>query len=404
MSQFHRYLWSTLALAFVLSLGSTAHAATYVVGSCSANPNWQGPDGLNIVLGDTPEYTPLQAGDTIEVCPSPIQQGDNVVYTDNVTITKVPKKAKPFVNCLTGEQEVIDTTGDWSEYIGFLVLSSGVTIENLVIDGCIAGIVDPGPGFEIGWLSGEIPATLNSLKAPYNTVHPNSVGPLQANVDPQWKTKGSKGHGKSNKSCPAKDVYLCVESNDIEGNLLGVLTFGVGDVDIDSNLFSGNAFGAVVTFDGFTNQITNNNVTGFNDVSSNAFFASAGIFDVDGNQDKINSNKVLNTGIAVGLESLFTGTQQTQVKSNTTKYNAVGLEVDLLDFYFDYLTQQSSQNTFSSNTSKNNLPVGSAYPDYLTGNCADFTSGGGTAGTADTWKSNSGCKGQSITLSGAQLQ
>jgi hypothetical protein len=393
-----------LALAFVLSLGSTAHAATLVVGSCSANPDWQGSDALNIVLGDTPDYTPLQAGDTIEVCPSPIQQGDNVVYTDNITITKVPKQAKPFVNCLTGDTDT-QTVGDWSEYVGFLVLSSGVTIENMVISGCIVAIVDPGPGFDVSWLSGEIPATLNSMKAPYNAVHPNSVGPLLATVDPQWKTKGgTHGGKKNNKSCPAKDVYLCVESDDIEGNLVGVLTFAVGDVDIDHNLFSANAFAAIGSFDGFTNQITNNNITGFNDVNTNDFFASAGIFDVDGNQDKINSNKVLNTGIAIGLESLFTGTQQTQVKGNTAKYNAVGIEVELLDFYFDYLTQQSSQNTISGNTSKNNIPVGAALPDFLTGNCADFTVGGGTAGTADTWKSNPGCNGQSITLSGAQLQ
>ena len=56
------------------------------------------------MLGDEGP-TPLAPGDTIELCPSPIFEGDNVVYTDNITITKVPKKAKPFINCLQYEED-----------------------------------------------------------------------------------------------------------------------------------------------------------------------------------------------------------------------------------------------------------------------------------------------------------
>ena len=46
MRDFSRFLLSTLALAFVLSLTSTAHATTWVVGSCSGDPELTGPDGL----------------------------------------------------------------------------------------------------------------------------------------------------------------------------------------------------------------------------------------------------------------------------------------------------------------------------------------------------------------------
>jgi len=389
MNQFHRYLWSTLALAFVLSLTSTAHATTWVVGGCSGDPELTGPDGLQIVLGDEGP-SPLAPGDTIELCSSPIFEGDNVVYTDNITITNVPKAPKPFINC----QEDDDDTN-----VGIAVLANGVTVKNVVLEGCLVAIFDGGPAFQVGDLGGNTPTLLNSLKAPYNATHQPPVGALVANIDPAWKTHGKHG-GKRHTGCPTTDVNLCVSGDDIEGNLLGVLTLGMGDMDIDGNLFSANGFAAVTVINSFTSKIANNNITGFNDVVEDEFLGSAGILDVDSDQDLIENNKVQNTGIAIDLEGLIVGTQQTTVKGNTVKYNAVGLGADVIDAFFLY-NGGSSQNVFSSNTAKNNYPPNSALP-FITGGCVDFTEGGGTAGTADTWKSSNKCD-SSEDISGAPL-
>jgi hypothetical protein len=78
----------------------------------------------------------------------------------------------------------------------------------------------------------------------------------------------------------------------------------------------------------------------------------------------------------------------------------VGLGADVIDAYFLY-NGGSSQNVFSSNTAKNNYPPNSALP-FITGGCVDFTEGGGTAGTADTWKSSNKCD-SSEDISGAPL-
>jgi hypothetical protein len=392
MRNFSRFLLSTLALAFVLSLTSTAHATTWVVGSCSGDPYLTGPDGLQNVLGDNGP-SPLAPGDTIELCSSPIFAGDNVVYTDNITITNVPKQAKPFINCQEYTEELEGGN------VGIAVLANGVTVKNVVVEGCLVGIFDGGVAFQVGDLSDNIPATLNSLKAPYNATHQAPVGPLVANIDPAWKTHGKHG-GKRHTGCPTTDVNLCISGDDIEGNLLGVLTIGMGDMDMDSNLFSANGFGAIVVLNSFTSKIANNNITGFNDVATDEFLGSAGILDVDSDQDTIENNKVQNTGIAIDLEGLIVGTQQTTVKGNTVKYNAAGLGVDVIDYFFNY-NGGSSQNVFSSNTAKNNYPPNSALP-FLTGGCLDFTVGGGTAGTADTWKSSNKCD-SSEDITGAPL-
>jgi hypothetical protein len=400
MKKFSRFLLSTLALAFVLSLGTAAHATTYVVGPCSSDPALQGPDGIQIVLGDYAP-TPLVAGDTIEACPGTIFFGDNVVYTDNITITKVPKMSKPFVSCA---QEPDPTTGG---DIGFLVLSQGVTIKDMDISSCDVAILDPGPGFE-GPALGGISNALQTVKSPYNMVLASGgtgltpLGTLNANVSPTWKSATGKGKHK-NSGCPKSDVNLCVTGNVIEDNGLGVLTFGVGDADIDSNQFTANYYAAVLLFDSFTSKIDNNKITGFQDVTPDCFEASGGILDADGDQDEISGNTVEDTGIAIGLEAFLLGTQKTTVKGNTTKYNAVGLEVDTVDYWFDYLPQQSSQNVFSNNNSRNNLTPSDTAPEFYTADCIDFTGlGSGTAGTLDTWKTSNHC-GTSLDISGAPL-
>jgi len=396
MSQIRRYLWTTLALATVLSLASAAHAATWIVGPCSDDVALTGPDAIQIVLGDTATW-PIAAGDTIELCPGTIFFGGNVVYTDNITITKVPKKAKPFVSC---QQEPAITSD-----IGFLVLSQGVTIEDVAVYGCDAGIVDPGPGFAAGGLA-TISNTLQSLMSPYTMVNATGanlplIGPLNAEIVPAWQSKTQKVKRK-NQSCPAHDVNLCITNDLIEDNGVGLFTNSVTDADIESNQFISNYYAAVVMFDSFSSVVSHNQIIGYQDITPQSFSAAAGILEVDGNQDVINHNVIEDTGIAIDLESQFAGTSLDSVKSNTTEYNGVGIGIDVVDTYFGYVTLQSSLNTVSGNNSRNNLTPGDTFPAFFTADCIDFTLGGRTVGAANTWKQSNHC-GTSLTVTGEKL-
>ena len=50
------------------------------------------------------------------------------------------------------------------------VLANGVTVKDVVVEGCLVAVFDGGPAFQVGDLGAGIPATLNSLKAPYNAI------------------------------------------------------------------------------------------------------------------------------------------------------------------------------------------------------------------------------------------
>jgi hypothetical protein len=387
MNQIHRYLWSTLALAFVLSLGTAAHATTYVVGGCSADPDLQGPDAIQVVLGDY-NPTPLIAGDTISVCGGSTFYGGNVIYTDDITIKLAPKAAESFVSCAAVAPATVDSSD-----IGFLVLAQNVTIQGLNIASCDVGVLGDPEGNIL-----ELNDLLPTLNTPFNIVHPGGFGPFTAHVDPAWQSKKGKGK-KHNNNCPTHDVDLCVNKDVFNYNEIGVFTYSVPDADIENNLFIDNLAG-VFMLDSFTSVVKNNKITGYNDVTSEEFDGSFGIIDLDGEQDVIANNKVVGAGVGIGLEALYTGTTQASVKDNTTTQNAMGLEVDIIDAYFGYTGQQSSLNKLTGNTSKNNMPPGSAVP-YITGDCGDATTGGGTVGTANTWKSDK-C-GTSVDVSGKPL-
>jgi hypothetical protein len=393
MSNFNRFLWSPLALAFVLSLGSTAYATTYIVGSCGSSAVFTGPDAISNLLDNV-----VVAGDTIEACSDIIYDGNNVVYTPNITITNVPKQAKPFVSCTNTDGGAPVIAGS---DVGFMVLATGVTIKNFVISSCDVGVLAPSEYFDPADLGNTITPSLQSIKNNYNLALANGaslrpVPTLFANVSPQIQTASrSKSKSKKNNNCPDKDVNLCVTGNVIEDNFIGVLTFEVEDMDISNNSFVASAFAAVITIGSFSDKINNNQVLGFQDVTSQSFNASSGIIIVDGNQETVKGNNVQSTGVALDLETLEFGTQRSTVENNLTKYNAAGLGVDVVSFFLNG-PELSSQNNLSHNTSENNLPPQVATP-YYTSDALDFTLGGGTSGTANSWHKDNCNTTQDIT-------
>lgn len=387
MKQFQRYLWSALVLAFVLSLGSTAHATTWLIGPCSGNPELTQPYSLALAL----EEGLVQPGDVIQLCSGATFTGDNVIYTPDITIETVKKGETAYVNCgLDEDYENQSIVGD----VGFVVLANNVTIENVSINGCTAGVVDIPGASALESLNTALPG----LKTAYNQVYPAGLPAMHANINPSWKGNG-KGSKKSN-NCPTKDVSLCLNKDVFNANFIGVVTFDVADADIENNKFYAN-FAGVLMVDSFTNQVKNNVITGFNAPSPDVFFATFGITDIDGTQDLISGNTVNGGGVGIDLEALATGTTEDSLKNNTTKYNAAGIGADIVDAYFLYLplfgAPESALNTFSSNTSKDNMAPNSEPSNtspwgyYLTGDCLDFTVGTGTAGTANTWKSSNHC-------------
>jgi parallel beta-helix repeat protein len=354
------------ALAATAATFGTAGGSAAVTTRLVDDDNAQCPNALYNAVGDA--LADASDGDTIIVCPGDYTGEGNIVVDKRLSLVGYTGKVVNMATCA-------DDTGHT-----FLQPSSNSVVQSFQVEHNLVSIrnftIDSAPEFGV-----LIPAGVSRATVFRNVIQHASIG---VNLN------GSTSMVYTN----------CIRDNNAGGSASGTGVYsdqGLTASTIDQNLFFGNDSAAITLLDTAgpgsldDNRVTNNvsvqdgdllSVAGATNskISGNSSSASGGaaVFLQSGALADPNSgleitNNKLTNGMDIGINVDDDALVNSTIKSNTAKGNAsLGILVQAAG---------NMNNTITKNDFRGNFgPV----------DCADLTSGSGTAGTANTWKKDKG--------------
>ena len=301
-------------------------------------------------------------GDTIVVCPGTY---DATTVDKRLTLSGYTKDLSGKLStCSDRLHFPADQTTKDSIVAGFYVAADFATIKGFTVTAPESGI--------------NIPFGTDGVWVTRNVLQDNSIG-VNLNGTMSRVENNCFRDNNAGGSASGTGVYsdqglksAGISRNVFVNNTAAAITLldaaGIGSLDavkVQNNVSSDD--GDLISITGSTNSLIRQNT------STGA--VGAGIFVEMGfaaNSNLEISNNTLNSGDDIGINAADTGLEDSTIKGNTAKGNAsVGILVQA----------NSTDNSIVNNDFRGNFgPV----------DCADLTSGAGTAGTANTWKNDKG--------------
>ncbi len=342
------------------SLGSARAAAVLLVDDDGAQCPSAAYTDINTAIGAA------IPGDTIVVCPG--TYGATTV-DKRVTLSGYTKDLSTKLSvCSDRLHNPADQTTRNSMVAGFYVSADFATIKGF-------NVTAPESGINIPWGTESVWVTRNVLQD--NSIGVNLNGTM-SRVDFNCIRENNQGGSASGTGIYSDQGLKSakINSNVFVNNTAAAITLldaaGLGsldDVRVQNNTSSND--GDLISIAGSTNSlIRQNSATGAD---------GAGIFveqGLDANSTLEISNNKLNNGDDSGINIAPDAMHDSTIKGNTAKGNLyLGIVVQ---------TGANVDNAITNNDFRGNQN------NAGTVDCADLTSGGGTAGTANNWKNDKG--------------